>query len=157
MKILFLDIDGVLNSDSWFHKPWTYVDGDHPIDPTLVERVNEIIRGSDCKVVISSAWREHFDLPDLISILKSKGLEAEVIGKTPRLPYGIDRGIEIQAWIDLQDEPPTHIVILDDYEQMAHLEPFLVRTNPEVGVSNKDVLAALDMLILGNGLLSQAA
>ena len=158
MRTLFLDIDGVLNTDSWFHKAWSYTDGDHPIDPELVERVNEICRGSGCNVVISSAWREHFDLTELIGILRSKGLEAEVIGKTPRLPYGIERGIEIQAWLDLQDEAPSHIAILDDFEEMAHLEPFLVRTNPEFGVSNKDVLAALDLLLLSDGLLaSQAA
>ena len=52
-KILFLDIDGVLNSKEWFKQ---FYEDKHktydPLDPNLVKKLNSL----DCEVVISSSW-----------------------------------------------------------------------------------------------------
>ena len=37
-------------------------------------------------------------------------------------------------------------VILDDGDDMLHLKPYLVRTNPEVGLTEADVDLAIEML-----------
>lgn len=58
-KYLFLDVDGVLNSVSWYREEWNkdhvYPQGD--FDPKCVEIVNRIVKETGCKVVVSSSWR----------------------------------------------------------------------------------------------------
>ena len=52
MKVLFLDIDGVLNGhEKHPDSPYT------TIRPDCVRRLNRVIKATDCKIVISSAWR----------------------------------------------------------------------------------------------------
>lgn len=54
-KYLFLDVDGVLNSVSWYREEWNknhaYPQGD--FDPKCVELVNRIVEETGCKVVVS--------------------------------------------------------------------------------------------------------
>jgi len=52
MKILFLDIDGVVNSRSTsnFHEPY-------PIDPHMALLIARIKLSTGCDVVLSSSWR----------------------------------------------------------------------------------------------------
>ena len=54
MRVIFLDIDGVLNHDTsmeltkdYWTKPETY----------LIERLKKIIDATDAKIVLSSDWR----------------------------------------------------------------------------------------------------
>lgn len=54
-KILFLDIDGVLNSEETLKH---YTRGDSQIDPYLTLLVRRIIEATGCEVVLSSSWRK---------------------------------------------------------------------------------------------------
>lgn len=49
-KYLFLDVDGVLNSDEWYHEEWNkdhvYPQGD--FDPKCVDIINDIVSKTDC-------------------------------------------------------------------------------------------------------------
>lgn len=51
-KYLFLDVDGVLNSDKWYHEDHVYPQGD--FDPKCVDIINDIVSKTDCKVIVSS-------------------------------------------------------------------------------------------------------
>lgn len=51
MKVLFLDVDGVLNGHQQ-HK-----NGYCGIDPVKVELLDDIVRGTGCRIVLASAWR----------------------------------------------------------------------------------------------------
>ena len=62
MKIIFLDIDGVLNHDQWYvSKEYQAIyqneDNELDIDPKCAERINKICEQTDAKIVISSDWR----------------------------------------------------------------------------------------------------
>lgn len=64
MKIIFLDIDGVLNHEDFYRERFEkrYDDGaiEHPyseIDPKTVQRLNKIIEETGANIVISSTWR----------------------------------------------------------------------------------------------------
>jgi hypothetical protein len=103
VKIIFLDIDGVLNSQVWFKKQHelreqtgekeSWPDG--YIDPEAVEILNELV--PHCKFVISSTWRHStFNLGEL---LKKKGFKGEIIGQTPDGCRCCVRGNEIQSWL----------------------------------------------------------
>lgn len=75
-KYLFLDVDGVLNSDEWYHEEWNkdhvYPQGD--FDPKCVEIVNRIVKETGCKVVVSSSWRAEANLQS-ISLLRLETIE----------------------------------------------------------------------------------
>ena len=61
-KVIFLDIDGVLNFERWYQN----VDGRNPgnlngeegdLDPECINRIIKICNETGAKVVISSDWR----------------------------------------------------------------------------------------------------
>ncbi len=80
MKILFLDIDGVLNTDR--HPTGNLL---HEHDPQLVRNVQSLVRNHTFKVVLSSAWRLYHTLEEMLEIWKDHGwVDVPLIGKTPR-------------------------------------------------------------------------
>lgn len=152
-RILFLDFDGVLNSDEWVARrraeggPCTVLS--NAIDADAVARLQEIVEATQAKVVISSSWRELFSVAELVDILGRHGFRGQVVGKTPRLDAlvpGTVRGHEIAAWLDCQTEWPAGFCILDDHSDMAHLLPWLVQTDPLVGLVRQDVARAVEVL-----------
>lgn len=143
-RLIFLDIDGVLNSAP-FLVDRDGLDHDQQIDPRAVERLNTLVRRSDAKVVISSSWRCHLPLDRIQDILCGHGFQGEIIGATPRRTP--NRAAEIQAWLDAAEDKPEALVILDDLPEMNHLAPYFVQTSFEEGLLDQHVEDAL--LLLG--------
>lgn len=150
MKLIFLDIDGVLNGSDLpplFGPGWP----ESHLETHLIEKLNKIVKAVEgTKIVISSSWRIRFSLQELIEMLVRKGLEAEIIDVTPRI-HGrfsehIPRGKEIQAWLDATKENVEKFIILDDISNMVHLEPFLIQTDDFVGLTDEHVDRAIKML-----------
>ncbi len=101
--MLFLDIDGVLNSESYAlkledkHRQLGHTESAapkrattcdcfklyHQIDRDAVMRLNRIVASTGAKIVVSSTWRKLFDPPEMHRILSEHGLVAEIIGETP--------------------------------------------------------------------------
>lgn len=142
--ILFLDFDGVLNhhrtpTRHTFPSGVAYLG----IDPRNVARLNHICEAvPEMRIVVSSAWRTSYDAFQLGQVLAEQDFlyPDRIIGVTPTwvdLPVFRReppcRGDEIQAWIDRQPEGerPTNeeIAILDDMEDLGHLDGRLVRTD----------------------------
>jgi hypothetical protein len=137
MKVLFLDMDGVLNNQQAFLR-----DRPKGLRYWAPENVavfkNMMKRLPDVKIVISSAWRINVSVPQFNQMLKAIGVKNKVIGITPAgLPnQDVDDGIiiaharrghEIAAW--LKENPQVKkFVILDDSDDMAHLIDRLVHT-----------------------------
>ena len=74
MKIIFLDIDGVLNSDTW-EKSKAFKNGVYPsnsFDPFSVQLLNNIINETQAKVVLTSTWRLKFTLQEIKDPKKHK-------------------------------------------------------------------------------------
>lgn len=148
MNIVFLDIDGVLNSAQWFeHFP---TPGKWDLDPVLVKRVNAIVETADASIVISSNWRVHMRPQHLVDLLEKQGLYPHrIVGMTPRLFNGTTigpRGPEIAEWLKRDQDRTEKFVILDDRDDMGNLIPFLVQTNGEIGITDTDVDRAISML-----------
>lgn len=158
MKIVFLDIDGVLNSETFYRRHPT--PGKWDLDVECVARVNEVCKTSQAKVVLSTSWRVGRRGFDLIPHLRSQGLEGEVIGATPWIPILVEedivsspRGVEIAHWLRLHGRSSEHLgsgldkfVILDDRDDMVGLENRLVQTNPEIGITGEDAERAISLL-----------
>lgn len=150
MRVLFLDIDGVLVNRKSLRALRSLPQGmegrasaPHVADPDCVAALNSI---PDVHLVISSTWRLLWNMADLRGIIAGWGVTHPVIDKTPRLERkegGIyvspPRGTEIQKWLDGYDrEPIDSFVILDDDSDMGELEPFLILTNFQSGLTLQD-------------------
>ncbi len=145
---LFLDFDGVLNSEAHFaqfddREP----NRDENLDPAAVGRLNRIVSETNCKIVISSTWRHWSSRNNLRALLVRRGFRHEfaVVGTTPWL--GGPRNFEIQSWMDHNGSlTAEQICILDDWEDMGHLEHRLVKTSWETGLLDEHVERAIAML-----------
>jgi hypothetical protein len=128
VKLIFADVDGVLNSHQWFEKQKDERNATHiqDIDPDAVGRLNRICKETGAKVVISSVWRfSHMDT--LVEVFKKYGPDIEIIGSTGRGCRSCLRGNEILQWIkDNEELIGDHYynfkdyVILDDDSDMLY-------------------------------------
>ncbi len=163
MKILFLDIDGVLNSDRWFteQQDGTFMPHEDKMDPKAVAVLNEIIEKSGAKIVISSSWRKFFDFDELKRILcEVNGVKAEIFSTTPVRFSFVSRGYEIREWLqnyyeDLREgeitEPVEAIVSLDDDSSVGDaldIAPYWVQTHWDEGLLPEHAAQALQKLAM---------
>ncbi len=125
MKIIFLDIDGVLNSFQTFqeiHYEWELTGIRRvAIDPNKVLLLKEIVDNTGALIVLSSSWRllgkmkhgklvtKNQNLHDLIEILNNNGLDIYDITPKSRSGY---REKEIRAW--LEKHPVDSFIVIDD-------------------------------------------
>jgi HAD domain in Swiss Army Knife RNA repair proteins len=159
VNVVFLDIDGVLNSDAWFARSPPRDWGLDHLDPEAVARVERLASDTAARIVISSTWRLVCPLDDIRAMLAAKGLRALIVDCTPEIPAefaeGRVRAKEIASWLDAHachaprrgDEPVERFVILDDLEDFGPLERFCVRTRFATGLLDEHVIRASAMLI----------
>jgi hypothetical protein len=121
MKVLFLDIDGVCNSETAIHNGDVKLKGSkaNHIDAYMAFLVGKIKLDTACEVVLSSSWRHSED--DI------KFINERVVKLLDRTPFsgecnsGGVRGKEIQAWLDAHPDV-THYAILDDDSDMLETQ-----------------------------------
>jgi hypothetical protein len=168
MRIVFLDMDGVLNSVDFFdgarQESPTHDEHEAPdpksliwwtrmVDPLAVKRLNQILADTEAKVVISSSWRYHVTADRMQEVLEDKGFVGEVISRTPRQSdsgYRSEtRGHEIERWlVDNKHLGVEGFVILDDMGPgaFAHMSPWLVQSSWARGLLDEHVPRAVTML-----------
>ena len=149
MKVIFLDIDGVLNcstSTKRYH-------GTPFVDDDKLKLLAEIVSKTDAKLVLSSTWRFGLLYPDSIFAGDVIALQKELyrfslklFSYTPRLPDK-QRGDEIQAWLASHTGVES-FVILDDDSDMADIKEYLVKTTWEHGLQREHVEKAINILNL---------
>lgn len=88
MRVLFLDVDGVLNRLSTIAAL-----GCTGLEPDCLRLLRRILDATDARVVLSSTWREDADLRAIVAA----ELGSRLIGDTPVL--ATLRGQEILAWL----------------------------------------------------------
>lgn len=150
MKIIFLDIDGVLVNKAAL-LAGRGPDGNVRFAPECVRALNAITDATGAAFVISSNWRKFNQ--DMFTILAANGVTGKIYGMTPDLDVkrasgvwmAIERGQEIRAWMGRLWQP-ERFVILDDEDDMGEFLPQLVRTNYEIGLTDGDAQRAIAML-----------
>lgn len=170
--LIFLDIDGVLNSDKWM-RSFTQKEWDeridkfsitHHLDPKAVDRLNRIVDGHrDLRVVISSSWRVTRSLDHIKDGLTARGFKHadKIIGKTGSNGWNLTeacgvkaqdhrRGMEIAEWLDEQSPSVDGFVVLDDAYDCHTLGDHWVRTSLKVGLIDSDIARVAAALALGN-------
>ena len=96
-KYIFLDIDGVLNSQDFVNELGKLWNGSQ-FDKKAIDRLNQITENTGAKIVISSTWRILYSFEELTNLLKKEGVKAEVIDVTPCL--NDSRQTEILYWLE---------------------------------------------------------
>ena len=174
MKVLFLDIDGVLNSENWFayriycvknnmvNILMNFVDTDDRnikhkltmLDDRAIANLNRIIEETGCKVVLSSSWRSSIESENIFTqnLLKLKGFKYEFYDVTPRLwfsDFSIRRGEEIKFWLDKElekHEIESFVILDDDSDMLPEQMNNFIHVDGQVGLTDRDVLIAIEIL-----------
>ena len=163
VRVIFLDIDGVLNSGQSVRMHHHFVQDRGLVDrhcPISVGNLEWILHEiPDLKICISSVWRIRRQLPELRDLLTGEIAEVNgkrhilhagiteperIIGKTPdiarvRGKWLEGRGYEIQCWLDAQKvlgNPVEDFCIIDDSSDMFHLSGYLFRTDHSIGLDH---------------------
>ena len=125
MRVIFLDIDGVLNCKRTPNpRKFPYI-----VDQKLLERFRGLVARADAAVVLSSTWR--YDPAGLFSA-KHWGIPfSDVIPDMPHCP----RRDEILAW--LRNHPGVeHYAVIDDEDDELDELP-LFQPSAAVGLTDK--------------------
>lgn len=160
-KVLFLDIDGVLNtlgyesegpSQRWKIGSWRW--HAEMLMPDRVVKLLEVVRQTGCELVISSAWR-YDNEPRAITEYLNWNLE-RALAPSPTFPdlyFDIQhktpivgsRGDEIAIWLGLNTV--DRYAIVDDWDDFREdQKPFFVQTDPKVGLTDEDAHALIEIL-----------
>ena len=148
MKLLFLDMDGVMNNHQRMENGYC------GIRPECVKNLNKILNYVNCDIVISSAWR--YMIPSTMSItgfeymLMISGVccRGRVIGHTRRdLCEPDDRGDQIRDYLIAHENQWKKYVILDDMEfNFKKLGLIYVQTDGKVGLTEELADKAIQLL-----------
>ena len=136
-KILFLDIDGVLNVIPQGFDEFGAIFHQH-----FVDNLKRIIDETGAKIVISSTWR--YAGPDEMKLMwEMRDLPGEVIDVTPYFAseeikelYAENtkqdcRGYEIQEWLD-NHECESYVILDDDTDMLSRQMSNFVRTSENI-------------------------
>ena len=157
MKVIFLDIDGVLNSEEFFKNNQS-----EAIDRSNAKILKSIIDKTGAAIVMSSGWRLWFDdnmMPKnrysqcLFDILCEFNIK--LFGKTPdfsteeirtKKTFSHVKAKEIIAWLS-EHETVEKYVVLDDFNlNNEEINSHLVRTNAQIGITEDDAKRVIDMI-----------
>ena len=130
MKILFLDIDGVLNQyDGMAQK--------HMFDYVCVRILHKIYDSvPDLKIVLSSSWRGLTERKFI-----ERGIGLVIHGDTP-VSKGLSRMDEIEEW--MRGKEVSSWVALDD--ELSPHHPNVVKTDMMIGLRWADADRAIEIL-----------
>lgn len=161
-KVIFLDIDGVLNSNFWNADHQREISDGKYIDTEKVRLLSKLVKKAEAEIILHSGWRFWFDTDIkplrseagyLAELLKKEGMV--VAGMTPDLTteeirrtkkFSKVKADEILMW--LKEHPETEKwLVIDDLElHNDKIAKNQVMTDPEHGLSEEDVEKALGIL-----------
>lgn len=137
MKVIFLDIDGVVN----FTYSRSRCQGYTGIDDDKLERLKQIVDATESKIVLSSTWRLGYNkdghhLKAFGDYLKKKFKkhQLEVYDVTPDFDkHGWLRGEEILDWLVRHPDVDRYLILDDeeyDFYQIGHeITDFWIQTD----------------------------
>lgn len=168
MKVVFLDIDGVLNSEASLME-------DESLEEALILNLKELVEKTGAEIVLSSSWRTMFNpLRRLMDRLAKVGLY--LYGLTPegvswewaekhnlkpstryrdtytnwegkKIDITSDRGAEIFKWLFDHKEIESFVILDDEEFDIKNYFPDkLIKTSYKTGLTQEDVKKAIKIL-----------
>ena len=154
MKVLFLDVDGVITHQHYKNEER------EGLDPEKIKLVARIVKDTGAFVVLSSSWRLSYDQKtekkdwDYVLLEKCLGDEGvSIYDITTRIPFSDTmpwrrtRPLEILDWV-IEHKVNSFAILDDDEWDFARygLDKHWVHTSAEDGISIKDVILAEDKI-----------
>lgn len=168
MKIIFLDCDGVLNSDASLML-------DDALEESLLLNLKEIVDKTQAQIILSSSWRLMFNpLRRLMNRLNNIGLHLSGLtqngvstkwlkkqGIEPTRKYidviddykgneieiTTDRGAEITKWLSEHKNVESFVILDDDaFDIKKYFPNNFIQTSFKTGLTKEDVKKAIDIL-----------
>lgn len=152
MKVIFLDIDGVLNCSSYRQEKIKEGQFSVVIQPEHLSRLKKIVESTDASIVLISSWRKFWQREGNVD---SAGKEIEqtfartglfVTDKTPVLQNG-SRCHEVELW--LRNKPYVEqFVILDDndFSWNKKLRKHWVKCPGDTGLTDQLIETSIKVL-----------
>jgi hypothetical protein len=142
VKVLFLDVDGVLNNFDLIR-----ANGFDYIDDAMVRVLAGVAKQTGADIVLSSFWRlDPHDRSLVDAALKRHGMF--VSDRTPSMPG--PRAGEISAWLRMNPEVERYAILDDDEEAGIGMESSFFLTDAEVGITAKIADAVVSHLNWGD-------
>ena len=139
MKVIFLDIDGVLNNSILL-----YHYGSDFIDEEMTELFAQVVKATGAKVVLSSSWRLEEKSKKMVEdALSVHGVR--IMDSTPSWLVR-RRDKEISAWLDEHPRVTRYAILDDDPDAGIGMEENFFRTNPENGLDELTAEAMISHL-----------
>lgn len=146
MKVIFLDIDGVLNSKRFFLGSKI----DSKIDPNCVSQLNTLIEETGAKIVISSSWRITHSKKEIREALAEHGFKGSIIGYTETLDvWGngpAPRGVEIKSFLQKNNRIKNYVILDDESDMLFDQRNNFVQTSGDEGLTQNDVSKCIEIL-----------
>jgi hypothetical protein len=136
MRILFLDVDGVLNHRGVF----VAGNGAMPLCQAALGELARVINDADCRVVLSSTWRLLGRAVERLPILLRYQFHEDwrtIEIRHGKSPGGVwlptKRGEEIDEWLGRHPEVERYAIVDDDSDFLDHQLQFFVKTDFDAG------------------------
>lgn len=150
-RIIFLDIDGVLNCIEGFEREecnsgiraLVYDDFSKEavgFYPPAVARLKAILEETQAEIVVMSTWRLGLEVVQLQAIFNAYGIHC-IADKTPESQKGW-RGSEVQMWLDQNDGDNIQWITIDDDGDFTQLDRH-IRADHTFGLRDIDVEKAI--------------
>lgn len=123
MKIIFLDIDGVLNKS----------DKDS-IDQELLSILKTIIKETNAKIVLSSTRRLYKDSKAIVKKTLGKK-DIKILSCTPKVGDSKNRSLEIKEWLKKHSNIKNYAIIDNRKDAGFYMQDNFFKTDPKVGLT----------------------
>ena len=133
-KILFLDVDGVLNKRDDYEvigDPDPYL----RVNRKLLDNLHDIIRLTGCEIVLSSSWRRLDGGREFLEDSCKIPIKDTTI--IDYLPVGKVRGDEIQLWLDENPEVISYCIVDDDSDMLPIQHEHFIQTEFDYGLNKR--------------------
>ncbi len=163
MKVIFLDVDGVLNSKSWNDLHQHEISNGILIDESKIKLLSMLVRKTNATIVLHSGWRFWFDsqirpvrkeseiffemlLNENISIFDiTPDHRTEEIMKTNKL--SLVKAGEILEWVAKHENIEQWIVLEDLNLNNEEVENHQIRTDSQKGLTLENVKEAEKLIM----------
>lgn len=144
---IFLDCDGVLNSDKTVARtPNRYIG----ISSDKVKLLREIVKVTGANIILSSSWRTMDSTdPDYKYLVKCLGYKGLFIKDKTSKNFGHHRGKQIREYLNEHPEITNYLIIDDEFVQEFEecgLSEHFLHTDYTTGLTKKDVVKAIEIL-----------
>ena len=167
IKIIFLDIDGVLNTENYnlvLKRKGKICQDEYGalFDPNAVKQLKRIIDATNADIVVESSWKYH-GLDAMKELWEVRNLPGRVIDITPSSVsdeylsnVNLDnldasmlhcKGLEISSWLSEKGQSNTRYVIIDDeYVVLESQSSNFILTNPYEGITEEQANKIISIL-----------